>query len=284
MAADDMSVCDLYEIPATLKEHPEWREAPANRPGNDGTVAKDDAASVQTGANRQRTGGSVGTGSSGFVHQSDDWCTDGLAVVGYVRVSTGEQFESGAGLEAQREAIRKECVRRGWRLIATYEDTASGKSLAGRRGLEEALAAVESSEASALVVAKLDRLSRSLQDFANLMARSQRRDWALVALDLGLDSTTAQGELMASVLAVFSQFERRLIGQRTRDALAVKRAQGVRLGRPRSLSEDVRERIRAARAQGQTYRQIAAALNADRVPTAHGGKQWYPSTVAKAHA
>lgn len=223
-------------------------------------------------------------GSSRFVPKTDDSCTDGLAVVGYARVSTGEQWESGAGLAAQRDAIRNECTRRGWRLVAIYEDTASGKSLAGRGGLEAALTMVESKEASALVVAKLDRLSRSLQDFANLMARSHRRGWALVALDLGLDSTTAQGELMASVLAVFSQFERRLIGQRTRDALAVKRAQGVRLGRPRTISLEVRGRIRRARAQGLTYREIAAALNADQVPTAHGGKQWYPSTVAKANA
>jgi DNA invertase Pin-like site-specific DNA recombinase len=165
------------------------------------------------------------------------------------------------------------------RLSASFEDAASGKTVSGRRGLEEALALLESGGGTALVVAKLDRLSRSLQDFANLTERSRRRGWALVALDLGLDGTTPQGELMASVLAVFSQFERRLIGQRTRDALAVKRAQGVRLGRPPALPDEVRVRIREARARGLTYAQIAASLNDEDVPTAHGGSRWHSSTV-----
>lgn len=87
-------------------------------------------------------------------------------------------------------------------------------------------------DACTLVVSKLDRLSRSLVQFAELMERSRRKGWSLVALDLGVDTSTPAGEMMASVLASFAQYERRLIGQRTRDALAVKREQGVRLGRP----------------------------------------------------
>jgi len=154
-----------------------------------------------------------------------------LTVVGYVRVSTGEQLDSGAGLEAQRRAIREECARRGWRLAELYEDAASGRAIAGRVGLKAALSALDSHAAEALVVAKLDRLSRSLLDFSALMEQSRRRGWALVALDLGVDTTTPSGEMMANVLAVFAQFERRLIGQRTREALAIKRQQGVRLGR-----------------------------------------------------
>ena len=136
-------------------------------------------------------------------------------------------------MDAQRLAIEAECARRGWVLLRIEEDAASGRSMSGRPGLARALEAVETGAAEALIVAKLDRLSRSLIDFASMMERGQRRGWALVALDLGVDTTTPQGEMMASVLAVFAQFERRLIGQRTRDALAVKRAQGVRLGRPR---------------------------------------------------
>lgn len=67
------------------------------------------------------------------------------------------------------------------------------------------------------------------------MERARKSRWALVALDIGVDTTTPAGEMMANVLAVFAQFERRLIGQRTREALAVKRLQGVRLGRRPSL-------------------------------------------------
>ena len=206
-----------------------------------------------------------------------------MKIIGYVRVSTDEQADSGAGLAVQRAAIEAEATRRGWQLVAIHEDAgASGKSLNGRPGLAAALEAVEAGEASGLVVAKLDRLSRSLLDFAGLMARSQRKGWALVALDLGVDTSTPAGEMMASVLAIFAQFERRLIGQRTRDALAVKRSQGVRLGRPRTMPVNVRERIRRERATGLSLPKIAAGLNADSIPTAQGGRRWYPSTVSAA--
>lgn len=204
-----------------------------------------------------------------------------MKIIGYVRVSTDEQVDSGAGLAVQRTAIEAEAARRGWELNAIHEDAgASGKSLNGRPGLTAALAAIEAGEASGLVVAKLDRLSRSLLDFAGLMERSQRKGWALVALDLGVDTSTPSGEMMASVLAIFAQFERRLIGQRTRDALAVKKAQGVQLGRPRTMPDSVRKRIRQEREQGRSLAAIAAGLNADSIATAQGGSRWYPSTVS----
>jgi DNA invertase Pin-like site-specific DNA recombinase len=204
-----------------------------------------------------------------------------MQVVGYVRVSTDEQADLGAGLEAQREAIRSEAARRGWVLAELYEDAASGRSLRGREGLTNALRAVEGGRAEAILVAKLDRLSRSLIDFAGLMDRSQREGWALVALDLGVDTTTPQGEMMANVLAVFAQFERRLLGQRTREALAIKRSQGVQLGRPRTLPDEVRKRIRADRDTGSTLRQIASKLNEQGVPTAQGALRWHPDTIRK---
>jgi DNA invertase Pin-like site-specific DNA recombinase len=197
-----------------------------------------------------------------------------------VRVSTDEQTSSGLGLDAQRTAIEAECQRRGWELLETYEDAgASGKSLNGRPALQEALNAVRSHQAGALVVAKLDRLSRSLLDFSTLMVESQEQGWALVILDLGVDTTTPSGEMIANVMATFAQFERRLIGQRTKDALAVKKRQGVRLGRPPSLSADVVKRIRRERKAGKTLRAIADGLNADGVKRAHSGAKWHASTV-----
>lgn len=201
-------------------------------------------------------------------------------VVGYIRVSTGEQAESGAGLAAQRATIEGEADRRGWQLVAVHEDAGiSGKSMTGRAGLDAALLAVEGSEAEVLVVAKLDRLSRSLLDFANLMERSRRKRWALVALDLGVDTTTPAGSLVASLMATFSEYERRIIGVRTKEALAVKRAEGVVLGRPRQLSTDVVQRIQRERAGGETLAAIAERLNQDAVPTAHGGRAWHRATV-----
>ena len=210
--------------------------------------------------------------------RSHNSSADTSAVVGYVRVSTDEQALSGLGLAAQRAAIEAECARRGWTLVAIHEDALSGKNMV-RPGLAAALAEVESGGASAIVVAKLDRLSRSLSDFASLMARAQARHWNLVALDLGIDLATAAGEFMANVMASAAQWERRIIGQRTRDALAVKRAQGVRLGRPQMMAVELVARIRAAHEAGEGWSAIARQLNADGAPTAHGGSKWYPSTV-----
>jgi DNA invertase Pin-like site-specific DNA recombinase len=112
------------------------------------------------------------------------------------------------------------------------------------------------------------------------MAQAQRQGWALVALDCAVDTTTPAGEAMANVLATFAQFERRLIGQRTKEGLAVKKAQGVRLGRPRALDPKVVRRISRARERGDTLAKIAERLTAQGVPTAHNGQRWYPSTVA----
>ncbi len=205
-----------------------------------------------------------------------------MQVLGYVRVSTEEQADSGAGLAAQRAAIAAECERRGWQVVRVLEDAGYSAKDLKRPGIREALETLERREAGALVVAKLDRLSRSMIDFTGVMAKAQKQGWALVALDCAVDTTTPAGEAMAHMLATFAQFERRLIGQRTREALAAKRAAGVRLGRPRSMPEDVRREIAELRASGMSLRQIADGLNDRQVPTAQGGARWHPSTVRAA--
>jgi DNA invertase Pin-like site-specific DNA recombinase len=133
------------------------------------------------------------------------------------------------------------------------------------------------------VVAKLDRLTRSLKDFAVLMDRSHREGWALVALDLNVDPTTPSGRLLATVMASVNAFEREVIGQRTRDALAVLKKRGVKLGNPAlrdgRTSSRTRRRIVDLRAGGMSYAAVAAWLNRRRIPTAFGGARWYGSTV-----
>lgn len=205
---------------------------------------------------------------------------DGTAI-GYLRVSTDEQAESGAGLAAQRTAITAEANRRGWTIVGWYADegVSGGKSIEDRPGLSAAVEAVESGQAATLVASKLDRISRSVLDTALLTNRAQRLGWKLFTCDVAVDTTTPAGEAQAGMMSVFSQYERRLIGQRTREALAEKRAAGVRLGRPSRLPLEVVRRIVDARDEGQSYPVIAAALNADEVPTAHGGACWYPATV-----
>jgi DNA invertase Pin-like site-specific DNA recombinase len=202
-----------------------------------------------------------------------------MQVIGYVRVSTDEQAVSGAGAEAQRQAIAAEASRRGWELLDLIEDLGYSASDLRRPGIQYALDLLARGDAEGLVVAKLDRLSRSMLDFTALMADARRQGWAIVALDCAVDTTTPAGEAMANVLATFAQFERRLIGQRTRDALAVRRAQGQRLGRPPAVSDVVVRRIKRQRRAGKTFAAIAASLNGSDVPTGHGGRQWWPATV-----
>lgn len=202
-----------------------------------------------------------------------------MQVLAYVRVSSEEQAHSRAGIEAQRATIEAEAKRRGWTIIDVIEDAGFSAKDLRRPGIRRAIEVLESGAARALVVSKLDRLSRSMVDFAGLMAKAQKQSWGIVALDVAVDTTTPSGEAMANVMAAFAQFERRLIGQRTKEALAEKRKQGVRLGRPRSLPAAVVRRIEREHKQKRPLRQIAAGLNADGVPTAQGGKQWYAGTV-----
>lgn len=201
-------------------------------------------------------------------------------VIAYTRVSTEEQAVSGLGLADQRGVIDAEAKRRGWTDVVHLADEGYSAKNLSRPAIGEALAMLSSGAASVLVVSKLDRLSRSLLDFAALMERAAKEGWQLVVLDLNVDTTTPSGQLVAHVMGAFAQYERQLIGARTSAALQQKKRQGARLGRPRMLDASVVERICQERKQGGSLRAIAAGLTADGVPTAKGGLVWQVSTVA----
>lgn len=194
----------------------------------------------------------------------------------YARVSTDQQADSGAGLAAQRDAITREARYRGWEDVAWYVDGGFSGSDLHRPEMSRLLTDIQRGDV--LVAAKVDRLSRSLVDFATLVEQSQKQGWSIITLDLGLDLSTAQGEFVASILAAFARMERRLIGQRTRDAMQAKKAQGQRFGRPSQIRPDVQERIEDLWESGVSLAEIARRLNAEGVPTAFGGR-WWPSTI-----
>jgi DNA invertase Pin-like site-specific DNA recombinase len=130
-----------------------------------------------------------------------------------------------------------------------------------------------------LVVAGLDRLAWSARDLAAILGRAQRGGWRLVVLDDGIDTATMAGETVANVVTTLAELERRGASQRSREALAEKRAQGVLLGRRQQNEPETIERIARERAAGVSLPKIAEGLNRDAVPTAQGGARWYASTV-----
>jgi DNA invertase Pin-like site-specific DNA recombinase len=194
-------------------------------------------------------------------------------------VRSGGQPERGGGLEAKRRALAAECKRRGWQLLEVVEEAGFSAEDLKRPGIQEVLRVLESAEAKALVARKPDRAQRSLLDLACLLASAQKQGWALVGLECALETRTPAGEAVVNVLASFAAFEQRGSSQRIRQALALKRAQGVRLGRPRTMSQYAIERIRRERAAGNSLAAIANGLNADSIPTAQDGRRWYPATV-----
>jgi DNA invertase Pin-like site-specific DNA recombinase len=201
-----------------------------------------------------------------------------MRVIAYHRVSTDKQADSGNGLDAQAATIAKVITARGWDLVASLTDEGRSGSNMNRPALTDALDRLDRGDADVLVVSKLDRLSRSVRDFATLVERAKRRGWSLVALDIDVDTSTPTGELMANIYGSVAQWERRIIAQRTSEGMQAMKARGIRLGRPVELADDVRHRIAAERAEGRSLRAIADDLNAEAVPTARGGR-WYASTV-----
>ena len=204
-------------------------------------------------------------------------------MIGYIRVSTAEQVIVGGGLAAQEQAVRAGCEQRGWELIELAVDEGASAGTLDRPGLTVALERIAAREADGLVVAKLDRLSRSVADFAALLEWFQDAKATLVALDLSIDTSTAAGRLVANVFASVAQWEREVIGERTKVSLQALRLQGRPISAP-CVADDaaLASRILSLRGLGWTYRRIAELLNSEGVPTVRGGLEWRVSSVQAA--
>jgi len=198
-----------------------------------------------------------------------------MRAIGYARVSTDKQADFGVSLPAQTEKIRAMAVVQGAELAEVIVDAESAKSL-DRPGMERLLALVDAGAVDTVIIAKLDRLTRSVKDLAELLERFNRRGVSLVSVAESLDTGTAAGRLVLNIMTAVSQWEREAIGERTRDAMAHKRANGQRVGtipfgfrmaedgerlEEDPAEQDVLARIRALKAAGRTMRQIADELN-----------------------
>jgi DNA invertase Pin-like site-specific DNA recombinase len=194
------------------------------------------------------------------------------------------------GLEAQEAKCRELCAMRGWSIVSVHSDEGiSGrKDVDDRPGLRTALETVQTyvgrrGGRAALVAYSVSRVARSQRVLWKLLDADGRRPLALVSATEPFDTSTAVGRAMLGMLGVWAQLEADMTSQRTKDALAVVKASGKRLGAPRAvdLSPALVVRVAKLREQGLTLRAIAAKLNEDGVSGARGGK-WWTKTVAAA--
>ena len=203
-----------------------------------------------------------------------------MKAIAYTRVSTEGQAE-GLSLKAQRETIEAAAKHRGWQLTV-IEDAGESGTDEGRPGLREALEMIAANEAEALMVARLDRLSRSAVHTGQLLEWFGRADAAFVALDMDIDTSTPSGILVAGVLAHVAQWEGSAIASRTSAALQSLKAEGKPVGPP-AVPAKIRARISRQRKRGLTFQRIADLLNHDQIPTARGAPQWRANAVATAN-
>jgi DNA invertase Pin-like site-specific DNA recombinase len=231
-----------------------------------------------------------------------------MNAIGYLRVSTDEQAESRAGLDAQMHAIRRHCERHGLTLTATFTDEgiSGAAELDKRPGLLDAVNAI--TKGAQLLVGKRDRLARDVVACAVVERMVSKRGGRVVsAAGEGTDNDDATSILMRRIVDAFSEHERLVIAARTRAALQAKRRRGERAGRvpfgyqlaeshtaaarsrsgrvvqlvPVQEQLSVVERIRREHAAGLSMRTIAERLTADGVPTATGSARWCHSTVQR---
>jgi len=220
-------------------------------------------------------------------------------VVGYARVSTEGQAQDGVSLDAQRAKLNAYALAMDLNLVEIIVDEGRSAKTLQRRGLQTALSLLMQGKADALLVTKLDRLTRSVKDLGFLVERyfaSGR--YSLLSVSDSIDTRSPSGRLVLNVLGSVAQWEREAIVERTKEAMAEIRAQGYRVGYApygyrhstrldahgrRILEEDPTQqeglsRILALFDAGKGAKRIAAILSAERVPKGRGGA-WYDEMI-----
>ncbi len=217
-----------------------------------------------------------------------------MKVIGYIRVSTEKQADKGVSLEAQEAKIRAMAAVQDLEISEFITDGGESAKSLSRPGMERLLDMVDRGEVGTVIIAKLDRLTRSVKDLATLLERFQKRNVGLVSVSESLDTKSAAGRLVLNIMCAVSQWEREAIGERTRDAMRHKKAKGERIGAipygfklaadGKHLEADETEqallqRVRNMKAAGLSLRGIAAELNAQGSRT-RKGTPWQHTFIA----
>ena len=222
--------------------------------------------------------------------------------IGYTRCSTHEQADSGLGLDVQTERIRAYCTLKGLVLLDIITDAgvSGGKPLASREGGQRLLDVIRKRKAGAVVMLKLDRMFRNAGDCLITVEKWEQSGVALHVVDLGgnaIDTTSAAGRFMLVILAGAAEMERNLTRERTKSAMAVKRANGQRVGAVpygfdlaangttlvvNEAEQAVIQDIRVMRSKGMTLEAIAKTLTTRDIPTKTGkSSRWTHQAVAR---
>jgi len=201
----------------------------------------------------------------------------------YARVSTQMQVNDGMSLGAQERDLKKAAEAAGFtKFEILREEGKSGKSIAGRPVLRDALERLDRGHAAALFVTRLDRLARSTKDFLGIIDRAHSNNWRIVMLDLNLDTASYQGRFVVTLMSALAEMERGIIAERQKDVHRDRRENGkvwgVDLGLKTKVPVEVRLQIAEYRSTGMSYGKIAEKLNEENVPPTRGAK-WYASTV-----
>ena len=192
-------------------------------------------------------------------------------LVGYVRIGPRERDDERPSLDIQRRGLENAAQAKGWELVRVEEDVRSGRSLR-RPGLRAALAACRAGEAEGIAVARLDRLTNSLSDLAELVREAVEGGYTIVSLQPSVDIASDGGRAVGEVLAEAATWQPRAIA-------TAGRALTGRPGRPSSTPAAVAERIRDLRARGMTLQAICDTLNREEIPTPRGGAEWRPTSL-----
>jgi site-specific DNA recombinase len=219
-----------------------------------------------------------------------------MKAIGYVRVSTDRQAEQGVSLEAQEAKIRAMATVQSAELFDVIVDGGESAKSLNRPGLQRLLDLINAGKVDTVIVAKLDRLTRSVKDLCGLLELFEKRKVALVSVAESLDTGSAAGRLVITIMAAVSQWEREAIGERTRDALRHKRGKGERVGNigfgyrlaadgvhvePDPAEQAALVAIRSLRLGGHSLRAVAGALNNSGHRTRRG-TEWRLESVVRA--
>lgn len=220
--------------------------------------------------------------------------------VGYCRVSTREQSETGVSLDAQVEKIKGFASYKGLELVEIIREEGVSASipLKDREGGKHMLEMIKEGKASEIISTKLDRLFRDAHDCLTMVKVWEKDGTKLHLLDLGVDFSKATGKAFLTSSATFAELERNLISERTKDGLEQVKREGVRLGGEamgwrRSAEKDEKGRyrqelvldeinlilkVKQLRNEGYTYQHICDILHRDGINTKKG-KKFYPTTI-----